>query len=319
MIEKPILFSPAMVRVLPPRGPKSQTRRTRGLGEINESPDDWTCDEVTPEWATMYNGTTGEIRTIKCPYGPAGTRLWVKEGWLPVVGSSIVSVQYLATGTYLDLPLPSDWTPPQAAKRGKTVTSLFMPRWASRSTFLNTGWRIERVQEITEADAVAEGITTEDLIQWLRPTLDRSPAVPMHWIHGADEGFSWCAECAEKEIKKLRRKNPSKEYILDGGWSIEEDSQQFCEGCRRELDCSYTDYAIESELDHFNECGVVGAADEHSLYTILSCGFKKEETGRVLRAGYSWLWDHLNGKKLPFSRNGWVWVINFEPQRTVTP
>jgi len=216
--ELPIIFSSEMIRRIPPGGRKSQTRRTRGLNEINESPDDWTVESTTPEAATLLNRVTGELRTIRCPYGPAGTRLWVKEGWRPescwvprCTDCGGITVTYLADKATRDIgyeQIPDDWTIPVAARRGG-VTPLFMPRWASRFTLISTGWRIERVQEISEADALAEG-------------------------------------CVQTHC------TPEDGDFYPGVWTAK-----------------------------FN---------------------------------YAILWDSINGKKLPFSRNGWVWVIGFKPE-----
>jgi len=218
--ELPILFSPQMIRALPPRGPKSQTRRTRGLGEINKEPDDWTVESTDAEAAILLNRVTGELRTIRCPYGPAGTRLWVKEGWRPescwvprCTDCGGITVTYLADKATRDIryeQIPDEWTIPQAARRGG-VTALFMPRWVSRYIFINAGWRIERVQEITEADCLCEGLI----------------------------------------------RNP------DGWWQS----------------------VVFPPVERLSGIAV-----------------------------YQELWDHLNGKKLHWSRNGWVWVIGFEPE-----
>lgn len=117
--ERPILFSGAMVRAILD-GRKSQTRRV-----------------VTPQ--LRYIG--------RCPYGQPGDRLWVKEThYVESAGyrdGSVRRVLYRAT----ELDASFTWTP-----------SRFMPRWASRLTLEITDTRIERLQEITEGDAMAEGV-----------------------------------------------------------------------------------------------------------------------------------------------------------------
>lgn len=145
-----------------------------------------------------------------CPYGYAGDRLWVREAWRrdidKVNGARLV--QYRADDaiveaprTYFDLPSPG-WVP-----------SIHMHRWASRITLQITGVRVERLQEISEADALAEGITSVRCDTWDRknfpewkdlfdaacaagekPPLGPSPAAAFHalWaeINGPD---SWAA------------------------------------------------------------------------------------------------------------------------------
>lgn len=76
-----------------------------------------------------------------CPYGHPGEHLWVRETWAMFQDSI---PHYKATG--------------QAPKDGKWRPSIHMPRWASRITLEITGVRVERLQDISEADAIAEGV-----------------------------------------------------------------------------------------------------------------------------------------------------------------
>lgn len=79
----------------------------------------------------------------------------------------------------------------------------------------------------------------------------RVPSEPEHWIHGADEGFSYCLECCEEEVKRLSKENPKEEYSVDGGWKTEGDSTPFCEICGQLLENTLTDYGCEEEVNHF--------------------------------------------------------------------
>jgi len=85
----------------------------------------------------------------KCPYGQVGDRLWVRETFciadnLPVFKANFYEL-YKHGGSVSDI---YKWRP-----------SIFMPRWASRITLEITELRVERVQEITEEDAEAEGVS----------------------------------------------------------------------------------------------------------------------------------------------------------------
>lgn len=137
--EKPILFSGLMVRAIL-EGRKSQTRRV-----VKPNPDisghwkEWT-PERTDHWIRM------------CPYGKPGDRLWVRETWgdmaLPGYGPVIA---YRADPDEpekgMGLPPGMKWKP-----------SIHMPRYFSRLTLEITEVRVQRVQEISEEDAKAEGI-----------------------------------------------------------------------------------------------------------------------------------------------------------------
>ncbi len=142
---------------------KTQTRRTYGLEKINENPNNWSA----PSPATgdgvfdITQKDTGDIITLKCPYGQVGDKLRVRETW---------GLHFAWDGTK-----PSD-IPPSKLKLAEYKTDLhtgdvhkwrssrFMPKAVSRITLEITEVRVERVQEITEADARAEGVTDKSYI-----------------------------------------------------------------------------------------------------------------------------------------------------------
>lgn len=138
MKERPILFSAPMVRALL-AGTKTQTRRPLKQVQIRSEA------MPEPEWRSVHT---------LCPYGQPGDRLWVREAW--------------RSGRLTDRFRPSEMTPhpvwyesdgpaPDACN-GKLRPGMFMPRWASRITLEITGVRVERLQDISEADAIAEGV-----------------------------------------------------------------------------------------------------------------------------------------------------------------
>lgn len=81
------------------------------------------------------------------PVWTAGEKLWVKEGLRNTAGF----VAYQADDT-----MPGNRTTPWRWAK-KTLPSMFCPRWASRITLTVTAVRCERLQAISEADAIAEG------------------------------------------------------------------------------------------------------------------------------------------------------------------
>ena len=166
MKERPVLFSAPMVRTIL-EGKKTQTRRIVAMPRKR----DWyvVVDHGNGWWP--YQSDDGESDLCDdsmehpyiCPYGQPGDRLWVKETWRPRLALSPwdVVITYAADGqqrTIKDGDFGDrDWTMPKAAVHGN-VTPLFMPRWASRITLEVTDVRVERLQDISEADAKAEGV-----------------------------------------------------------------------------------------------------------------------------------------------------------------
>lgn len=154
MIERPILFSAPMVRALL-AGTKTQTRRV-----VKPQP----CAAVTSVYLPFrdepnnWHGYGDDlIRWLgRCPYGQPGDLLWGRESWRVCGGREYeyqqdrCRVMYRATHEEDGFPLGWEsykWRP-----------SIHMPRWASRITLEVTGVRVERLQDISEADAIAEGI-----------------------------------------------------------------------------------------------------------------------------------------------------------------
>lgn len=92
-----------------------------------------------------------------CPYGQPGDRLWVKETHRPfVVTGRSHGIEYAAGGK-ADSDA-AEWPAMFTKATGKWRPSIFMPRWASRLELELTEVRVERLNAITEADALAEGV-----------------------------------------------------------------------------------------------------------------------------------------------------------------
>lgn len=151
--ERPILFSGEMVRAILD-GRKTQTRRLVKLPKWSTGNwADFDCDVFAAETICRH---TGCVSNIPCPYGHPGDRLWVRETW---------RVEKSMDGTppaIFDQSYPVDYASADddqmhAAFAGKWRPSIHMPRWASRINLEITDVRVQRLQEISEGDACAEG------------------------------------------------------------------------------------------------------------------------------------------------------------------
>lgn len=162
MNEKPMLMQSDMViSVLRKIDPKTNTRRTAGLDSVNECPDDWDINK-TPS-SNIYAVSHIKKDTsffIKCPYGVVGDRLWIREKQRVLdvgerLGSKIIKVKYEADGT------ESNWLVyPERLKGIPKVGNCLTYggyRESSRINLEITDIRVERLQDITEVDAKAEG------------------------------------------------------------------------------------------------------------------------------------------------------------------
>lgn len=180
MKERPILFNDEMVRALLD-GRKTQTRRLL-KPQPGTTPDDypgapghwWPCNDVGSmvhverELQNQAGGWEGFAGTV-CPYGQPGDRLWVREACrAEELGTGLDGVRYVADEDFV--PIKDCQQAAEAWLRlhnyrskkyqhgsANTVPSIHMPRWACRLLLEITAVRVERLQDISEADSSAEG------------------------------------------------------------------------------------------------------------------------------------------------------------------
>jgi hypothetical protein len=162
--EKPILFSGPMVRAILD-GKKTQTRRVVKLknGDMMiGAPSVVKCTEEQDERGHTFFGFASEDELYPCPYGQPGDRLWVREAWTPDHADFYPHFRtcYRADGGFEYERNERGEVYSSESKRWypfRWRPSIHMPRWASRITLEITSVRVERLQEISEADAQAEG------------------------------------------------------------------------------------------------------------------------------------------------------------------
>ena len=188
---KPILFKGEMVRAILD-GRKTMTRRV-----IKPKPTHRVID-VGDAWYDADGIMAGAA--LRCPYGQPGDRLWVRETWqdgsdtngrrcvvFKADGNGIAALccedgngDPVGLGLSVTPMEPSRWRP-----------SIHMPRWASRITLEIVSVRVERLCQITEQDALAEGVS--DSLDYCDP---ETPSARMQFKDlwdsiNAKRGFVW--------------------------------------------------------------------------------------------------------------------------------
>ncbi|WP_432783671.1 hypothetical protein QZH45_09460 [Pseudomonas corrugata] len=156
--ERPILFSAPMVRaILEDR--KTVTRRAcKPQPSANAHT---TSAEGKPMGAWWETGKD----VNRCPYGKPGDRLWVREAWVADAQVDAIAPRDLSQGE--PIRYPADGAVRQTGcsmlTPGKGRPSIHMPRWASRILLEITAVRIERLQDISDAQIEREGIDLDAL------------------------------------------------------------------------------------------------------------------------------------------------------------
>jgi len=158
-MEKPILFNTEMVQAILD-GRKTQTRRV-----IKPQPCEWvesiSFNQYQGRWE--FTGDEGGMMShassfpgqplLKCPYGKPGDELWVRETWRTSRVNNLLKpsdlsqddkIEYVESGSQ--------------CLGGRIRQSIFMMRWMSRIQLTIKGVRVERVQEISDGEALAEGV-----------------------------------------------------------------------------------------------------------------------------------------------------------------
>lgn len=167
MKERPILFNGAMVRAIL-AGTKTQTRRV-----VKTQPEAMSDDVQRvkgddgfwwPATAARSMVQTREMPSF-CPYGAPGDRLWVRETWCSAYARGCWGTVYGADEAFVQGPqahpkgphFNGDWKGP-GPQVYRWKPSIHMPRWASRISLEVTEVRVQRLQDISEDDAQAEGV-----------------------------------------------------------------------------------------------------------------------------------------------------------------
>jgi len=169
---RPIICNATDVRAILD-GRKTQTRRpikSQPIGPEHMRYGGTDCDDDhiiigdrSGNGLNIRNLATGASSTLSlsrrtCPYGQPGDRLWVRETWCVekvLDGRKPVDIEYGVPVFYTATKSWRDWD--EQCVVGKRRPSAHMPRWASRITLEITDVRVERVQEISREDSLAEG------------------------------------------------------------------------------------------------------------------------------------------------------------------
>ena len=160
----PMLFNGDMIRALID-GRKTQTRRPINL-KTGDTFDERALKDAIQEWRPVYDDLSGKrvgrkAALVRCPYGQPGDLIWVRETFADLRGTGIEGTD---PARRFDAAYSADVKPGSASDearidfRIKWKPSIHMPRWASRLTLRITDVRVERVQDISDEDAAAEGV-----------------------------------------------------------------------------------------------------------------------------------------------------------------
>lgn len=169
MRERGMIFNAQMVRAILD-GRKTQTRRivavqpeSNQFGMLRITDSTKRSDIGKCHWAeSNATGTHTRSKLFSCPFGQPGDRLWVRETHrVHSRATDVATLVYKAserqswTQQTHRVPI-SECNKPVSAE--KWTPSIHMPRWASRITLEITGIRVERLNSISETDALAEGV-----------------------------------------------------------------------------------------------------------------------------------------------------------------
>jgi hypothetical protein len=161
------------------KGRKTQTRRKAPIRELNilQHPGDmitWSVSFLKAVKGVLSNHSGGKFSDLQArsiiasqfnPYGKPGDTLWVREGWRTLQKWNDLAPRHLPDDQdKIDYLADGGGRNPLWAW-GKGRPSIHMPRWASRISLKVTDVKVERLQHISEADAIAEGVDLERYVR----------------------------------------------------------------------------------------------------------------------------------------------------------
>lgn len=189
-IERPILMSAPMVRALL-SGTKTQTRRV-----VNPQPEVDRFGNLCGHWLSrpLLGLLLPKLQDIalECPYGRPHDRLYVREAWAAQHAYDHLPARLIPRDACIHYPATEDC----GGLRGRP--SIHMPRWATRIVLDIMEVRVERLQDISEADAIAEGVVPNAVYDGKPARESARLAYKDLWssIHGTDSWdlnpYVWC-------------------------------------------------------------------------------------------------------------------------------
>jgi hypothetical protein len=164
MSDKPILFSgERVIEILD--GRKTHTRRImKPQPTWKEKDGCWVWSPAKgEEWYNWLDGFDSQIGNLS-PYGSFENEdvLWVRETWRTEVQYDLVSPRDIPKEAKLQWRADMRASHSDGVKFGRWRSSIHMPRWASRLTLHVVDIRVERVQDISLQDCIAEGMSAAD-------------------------------------------------------------------------------------------------------------------------------------------------------------
>ena len=159
----PILFSTPMVQAIQ-ENRKTQTRRTKGLEKINDKPYEWKFDTYFENQIFYFEYLFSKKKSeqfikIKCPYN-VGDVLWVRENFYTAENWDHLKPSLLKKydiNVYYKSDIGNE-NIPQLLHKGKMRPNIFLPAAYARTFLKIKSIRAERLQDISEEDAIAEGV-----------------------------------------------------------------------------------------------------------------------------------------------------------------
>jgi len=205
MKELPILFSTPMVQAII-EDRKEMTRRTAGLDHINIIPESWICLDLNENGFMKFFNEKANLKTSAKPRYQVGDILWVKETF---------SFAPLTKETKPFYPELSDYIYKAGSNfiSVKWKSSLFMPKKASRLWLEITSIKCERLKDITNKDAFAEGI------EWKIKYPEESPETKYYRDYMFNDRF-WAGEYfnAKNSFFTLWKKINGNESLKSNPW-----------------------------------------------------------------------------------------------------
>lgn len=191
MAERPILFNGEMVRAIL-AGQKTQTRRAvKGVRGDNCL----TMRKATKTKGGIVTHVLDATERGLCPFGQPGDRLWVRERFKPVASGQVKNgygeIRY---GYAYEADSSTRWNKrptiihdltgqpskgPMQFQQSPWRSSICMPHRACRILLEITAVRVERLQAISEADAIAEGADASVLPHIRLPRTHPRVGLPM--------------------------------------------------------------------------------------------------------------------------------------------